>query len=357
MPEAPPGGVVLAVKATGVCRSDHHGWKGHDSDIIDFGLPFVPGHECSGVVHAVGEGVRNLKVGDAVAVPFILSCGECRECGRQRSTVCERQEQPGFTRHGAFAEYVALPRADRNLCRLPDGVSFAEAAALGCRATTAYRAIAQRGQLREGETIAIFGCGGLGLSAVLVAIAVGASTVIAVDTSEAALAKAVSFGEGQGEGQGQGQGEGQGGGSGGCTVHAVDASHGQEATRASVLRLTPDGAGADVTVDAGGFTSTCEDALWTVRRGGRMVQVGLPLGGTPPQVPMARVANREVDIVGSHGLDAADMPAVLRLVASGKLPVRKLIERECSLSEGAAAIEAMDHGSPTGITVITDFSR
>lgn len=343
MPEPPPGGVVLAVKATGVCRSDHHGWCGHDADIINFGKwPFIPGHECSGVVHAVGEGVSDLKVGDAVAVPFILSCGKCRECGRQRATVCQAQEQPGFTRHGAFAEYVALPRASRNLCKLPDGVSFTEAAALGCRATTAYRAIAQRGQLSEGESVAIFGCGGLGLSAVLVAIACGARVVIAVDMSPSALTMAVSLGQG---------------GGGGTVVHAVDASQGQEATRAEVLRLTPEGLGADVTVDAGGFASTCEDALWTVRRGGRMVQVGLPLGSSAPQVPMARVANREIDIVGSHGLDAADMPAVLDLVASGKLPVRKLIERECSLSEGAAAIEAMDHGSPTGILVITDFAR
>jgi alcohol dehydrogenase len=333
-PSAPSGGVVLEVKATGVCRSDWHGWKGHDSDIHDHGLPFVPGHELSGVVHEVGEGVTSFVAGDRVAVPFILSCGSCCECMRDRCTVCEQQEQPGFTRHGSFAEYVALPRAERNLCRLPAEVSFAEAAALGCRFTTAYRAIVQRGRLVAGETVAVFGCGGLGLSAIMIAVATGAR-VIAVDVNAAARAKAVSLG----------------------AVGSVDASLGAEATRKAVLTLSGEHQrGCDVTVDAAGFSASCEDAVWTARRGGRMVQVGLPIGdGPPPNVPMARVANREIEILGSHGLDAADMPAVLSLVAQGKLKVKSLIEREVGLAEGAKAIEAMDQGSPLGITVVTTF--
>ena len=105
-PKAPADGVVIRVKATGVCRSDWHGWKGHDSDIADHGLPFVPGHEVSGVVVEIGNGVRKFRIGDRVAVPFILSCGCCRECdpgGRNRPTICERQEQPGFTMLGSFA--------------------------------------------------------------------------------------------------------------------------------------------------------------------------------------------------------------------------------------------------------------
>ena len=197
-PEAPPGGVLIEVKATGVCRSDWHGWKGHDSDIVDHGLPFVPGHELSGIVAALVEGVSSFAVGDRVAVPFILSCGRCRECARGRPTICEEQEQPGFTRFGSFAEFVALPRAERNLAKLPAAVSvathgpcspvarrargcnpvcpaeieaatlcaqvsFEAAAALGCRGTTAYRAVVQQGRLAAGESAAVFGCGGLGL--------------------------------------------------------------------------------------------------------------------------------------------------------------------------------------------------
>lgn len=331
-PVAPPGGVLLQVKATGVCRSDWHGWKGHDSDIVDHGLPFVPGHELSGVVVACGAGVTRFREGDRVACPFILSCGACRECSRGRATICEDQAQPGFTMFGSFAEFVSIPRAERNLSALPEAVSFAEAAALGCRTTTAFRAIVQRGQLAAGQTLAVFGCGGVGLSSVLVAVAVGAR-VIAVDTSAAARAKAEALGA--------------------CA--SVDASGSAEATRASVLALTPHGAGADVSVDAAGFASTCEAACWCVRRGGRVVQVGLPLSAPAPQVPMARVANREVEVLGSHGLAADDMPAILAMVASGKLQVRQLIERECSLAEGCKALEAMDTGSPLGITVVTRF--
>ena len=201
-PVCPADGVVLEVKATGVCRSDWHGWKGHDSDIVQHGLPMVPGHELAGCVAEVGEGVRSLKVGDRVAVPFILSCGGCRECARARPTICERQEQPGFTRFGSFAQFVALPRADRNLCLIPDGVSFVEAAALGCRTTTAYRAIVQRGRLTPRESVAVFGCGGLGLSAVMVAAAQreeepegeAARRIIAIDVNPGARLKALELG-------------------------------------------------------------------------------------------------------------------------------------------------------------------
>ena len=219
-PTAPAGGVVVKVEATGVCRSDWHGWKGHDSDIVDHGLPFVPGHELSGTIAEVGEGVTKFRVGDRVAVPFILSCGTCRECARGRATVCEAQAQPGFTMHGSFAEFVALPRAERNLCHLPAQVTFTEAAALGCRSTTAYRAVIQRGRLEPGETLAVFGCGGLGLSAVLCAVAVGAR-VIAVDVNAPARAKAEALG----------------------AVASIDATLGAELVRQVVLELT-DGIGA-----------------------------------------------------------------------------------------------------------------
>lgn len=331
-PTPPNDGVVLEVKATGVCRSDWHGWKGHDSDIADHGLPFVPGHELSGVVADVGRDVTEFAIGDRVAVPFILSCGKCRECGRARPTICEAQAQPGFTMFGSFAEYVALPRAAINMCKLPDAVSFVAAAALGCRATTAYRAVVQQGRLTADDAVAIFGCGGLGLSCIMVAAAQGARIIIAVDTSAAARDKALSLG---------------------ATV-AVDATCGSGHVRAQVLEST-DGVGADLAVDAAGFVATCEDAVWSARRGGRMVQVGLPLGGAKPEVPMARVAGREIEIIGSHGMAASDMPAILALVEEGKLDPTALVERECSLEEGAKAIEDMDKASPLGMTVVTRF--
>lgn len=304
-PTAPPDGVVIQVMATGVCRSDWHGWKGHDDDIKRHGLPFVPGHEVSGVIVEVGgDNVKSFKIGDRVAVPFILSCGTCRMCAHhRRSTVCERQEQPGFTMMGSYAEYLAIPRADGNLSLIPEKVSFVEAAALGCRFTTAYRAVVQQGGLLEDEgcsVVAIFGCGGLGLSCVMIAAAYGVKDIIAVDVSEKALRKAKGVGATQ-------------------TINGKTCD-----VQRRVFELT-NGMGADITIDAAGFKSTCEDAICCARRGGRMVQVGLPIGNQKPIIPMGMVAGRELEIVGSHGCAAKDMPKILKLVENGKLRPKLLV--------------------------------
>ncbi|CAE7418957.1 adhT [Symbiodinium natans] len=331
-PYAPVGGLLLRVKACGVCRSDYHGWKGLDSDIVQHGLPFTPGHELSGVVVKLGQGTTKFQVGDRVAVPFILSCGNCRQCARSRPTICEGQAQPGFTFPGGFAEFVAIPRADRNCSLIPPKVSFVQAAALGCRLTTAFRAVMQQGRLKAGETLAVFGCGGLGLSAVMVALAAAENVrVLAVDPSEEACKKALELG----------------------AWHAFDAKEGDEYVRAKVAEVTA-GFGADVTVDAAGFAKSCENAVWCTRRGGRMVQVGLP-HGEEPRLPMARVAGLEIEIIGSHGLAATDMPLLLSMVAAGKLQPEKLVEREVNLEDGAKALEDMEKGSALGMTMITNF--
>jgi alcohol dehydrogenase len=327
--------ILLRVQAAGVCRSDWHGWKGHDGDIIQHGLPFTPGHEISGIVVSVGAAVTTLSAGDRVAVPFILSCGSCRYCSRyNRPTVCTQQEQAGFTRPGGFAEYVVLPRADRNLHKLPEQVSFTQAAALGCRFTTAYRAVWQQGGLTADSSIAIFGCGGVGLSCVMLAKARKAVQIIAVDVNEAALQKAVLLG----------------------ATHMINVTGmDQDAIIRAVKKLTAEGHGADVTVDAAGFASTCENAVYCARPAGRMVQVGMPIGDQRPQVPMGVVAGKELELVGSHGFAADDLPELLQLVASGVLDPSKLVERQVSLQEGAQAIQDMDHGSPLGITMVTQF--
>lgn len=327
--------ILLQVRAAGVCRSDWHGWKGHDGDVIEHGLPFIPGHEISGVVVAVGANVKTLQAGDRVAVPFILSCGACRYCNvLNRPTVCTLQEQPGFTRQGGFAEYVVLPRADRNIHKLPATVSFPQAAALGCRFTTAYRAVWQQGGLTATKSIAIFGCGGVGLSCVMLAVAKAAVQIIAVDVNEAALQKAVQLGATD-------------------TVNVTGME--QEDIIRAVKKLTINGQGADVTVDAAGFASTCENAVHCARPAGRMVQVGLPIGVQRPQVPMGLVASKELELVGSHGFAADDLPELLQLVASGVLDPSKLVERKVTLQEGAQAIQDMDRGSPLGITMVTQF--
>jgi alcohol dehydrogenase len=329
VPQAPPDGVVIEVKATGVCRSDWHGWKGHDSDILAHGLPFVPGHEVSGIVVETGPLVKNVFIGDHVAVPFILSCGSCTACHASRPTICHRQEQPGFTQWGSFAQFVALPRADRNLRMIPKGVTFVEAAALGCRFTTAYRAVLQQGRLKSGETVAVFGCGGLGLSCIM--LAQGASIIIAIDVNVAALEKSKTLG----------------------ATHTIHVSS-DEQVRAEVWRISRN-EGVDVAIDAAGVPSSCENAVYCTRRAGRMVQVGLPIGGRPPLVPMGLVASRELELIGSHGFAAHDLPDLLGMVADGRLTPMSLVEQCVTLEQGAQTLMDMDHISPLGMTVITDF--
>ncbi|MEI6108554.1 MAG: alcohol dehydrogenase catalytic domain-containing protein, partial [Actinomycetes bacterium] len=136
LPKSRPHGVVIKVEATGLCRSDWHGWQGHDSDITE--LPHVPGHEFAGVISEVGSEVKNWKVGDRVTVPFVCGCGECVDCLTGNAQVCLYQWQPGFNGPGSFAEYVRIPQADFNVVALPDSMSFETAAALGCRFATSY---------------------------------------------------------------------------------------------------------------------------------------------------------------------------------------------------------------------------
>ena len=330
IPSVPPlDGVLIRVQATGICRSDWHGWKGHDDDVKTHGLPFCPGHELSGVV--VQSTSPTFQPGDRVAIPFILSCGSCPSCRVDKPTVCHNQEQPGFTQWGSFAEYVASPRATRNVKLLPDNVTFVQAAALGCRFTTAYRAVLQQGQLQRNQSVAIFGCGGLGLSCIIFANLIGAYPIVAIDTSDHALAKA----------------------------HHLGATHLVSGTAPNVCdqvwTLTND-QGAHVTIDAAGVTATCEQAIHCTRRAGRMVQVGLPMGGVPPQIPMALVAGRELELVGSHGFAADDLPTLLDMVATGSLDPLQLVEQCVSLEEGAQILMDMDHTSPLGMTMITKFT-
>lgn len=334
VPKQCDSGVLIQVMATGVCRSDWHGWKGHDGDVKKCGLPFCPGHEFSGVVVSAGAGVKRFRAGDRVAIPFILSCGACHHCSSGQPTICARQEQPGFTQHGSFAEYVAIPRADRNLSHLPENVSFVQAAALGCRFTTAYRAVIQQGRIQRGNTVAVFGCGGLGLSCIMMAASQGAKNIIAVDLSRSALEKAKELG----------------------ATHTVLTNKAKDSQTVAfeTAQYTPYQEGSDLTIDAAGFLATSEAAVYATRPGGRMVQVGLPFGS--PKIPMTLVAGREIEIIGSHGFDAKDLPDLLKMVAENSaMDPAVLVECCVSLEEGCEALMEMDRSSPLGMTMITKF--
>lgn len=321
-PTAPVGGVVVTVRATGLCRSDWHAWVGHD-DIV---LPHVPGHELAGVITAIGAGVRNWAVGDRVTVPFVCGCGRCEWCASGNAQVCPDQEQPGFTHWGSFAERVVLHAADTNLVAIPDDVSFEAAAALGCRFATAYRALTARAHLQAGEWVTIVGAGGVGLSAVMIAKAFGAR-VIAVDRSSSSLGAASRLG----------------------ADHVVPAD-GRDVP-ATISALT-DG-GSHVSIDAVGSEQTCADAILSLRRRGRHVQIGLlPTPTGISGVPMARAIAWELDVLGSHGMAASDYPEMLDLIATGALRPQDLIERTVSLDEAARLLPTMDTASPAGMTMI-----
>ncbi len=326
MPEPPDNGVVIRVEATGLCRSDWHGWQGHDPDIAV--LPHTPGHEFAGVVHAAGEGVQRVRVGDRVVVPFVCGCGTCSWCQSGNAQVCPDQWQPGFSGPGSFAELVAIPHADFNVVRLPAGISYEVAASLGCRFATSYRAIVDVGAVQPGESVAVFGCGGVGLAAIMVAASRGAR-VIGVDVNHEALALARGSG----------------------ADFTVDANVDDPAQ--AVLAVVP--TGVDVSVDAIGSAATASAAVRSLRRQGRHVQIGLlppATIGDHATVPMHTVIAREISVMGSHGMAADAYPRMLADIASGALDPGRFITRTITLDDTPAALVAMNEGTRPGVTII-----
>ena len=306
-------GVVVAVRATGICRSDWHGWMGHDKDIR---LPHVPGHELAGDIVAVGKEVRGLAAGDRVTVPFVSGCGRCPPCGRGDLQVCDAQFQPGFTHWGSFARYVGLHYAERNVVHLPDSLSHVAAASLGCRFVTAYRALVQLAALGQGETLVVFGCGGVGTSSISIARALGARS-IAVDVDASRLEFARSLG----------------------ADVTLDAARDPDVV-AHVVELTR--GGADVSIDALGSTITLQQSLRSLRKRGRHVQVGLLLGSdSRPPVPMGRVIANELVLYGSHGIAATAYPEVFDFIATRGVPLDRLVGPRLGLDEAPAHLAGM----------------
>lgn len=326
-PSPKPHGVVIKVGATGLCRSDWHGWMGHDSDIT---LPHVPGHEFAGEIVAVGSQISRFKVGERVTVPFVSGCGHCGECRSGNQQVCEEQFQPGFTHWGSFAEFVAIDYADHNLVHLPETVSYATAASLGCRFATSFRAVVDQGRVRGGEWVAVHGCGGVGLSGIMIAAAMGANP-IAIDISEEKLNFAKQLG----------------------AVAAVNANVADDVP-AAIKEIT--GGGAHLSIDALGSPATCFNSIKNLRRRGRHVQVGLMVADhSTPQIPMAQVIAHELEIYGSHGMQAWRYDDMMAMITSGKLAPEKLIGKLISLEDAARDLPLMDRTSDLGISVVTRF--
>ncbi|MFZ4719835.1 MAG: alcohol dehydrogenase catalytic domain-containing protein [Ilumatobacteraceae bacterium] len=314
--------VVVQVLAVGLCRSDYHGWHGTDPDIV---CPHVGGHEFVGRVVAVGSAVTRLSIGDRVVAPFVNGCGRCEPCRQGQHQVCRNQEQPGFTRWGAFAEYTTIPFADVNAVHVPDGISDEAAALVGCRVSTAYRGVVERGELTAGQVLCVYGCGGVGLAAVALGCAVGAQ-VVAVDLSPEALALAGTLG---------------------ADVLLDARDHAD--VPAAVFERT---GGAHVSVDCLGHAATAANSVLSLRPLGRHVQIGLFPAPTA-DFPISRVIRDELQVLGVHGLSATRFHEVFALMADGRLDPAAMITQRIALADVPEALPAMGRFAQPGVSVVT----
>ena len=319
--------VVIEVKACGICRSDWHGWMGNDPDIK---LPHVPGHELAGVIDTVGSNVKNFRRGERVTVPFVCGCGACPECLSGNQQVCDRQFQPGFTAWGAFAEYVAIDYADTNLVRVPDEIDLVTASSLGCRFITSFRAVKEQGKIEPGQWLAVWGCGGVGLSAVMIAKALGAQ-VVAIDVADDKLELAKSIGAD-------------------AVLNSKNASNAADAVR----DLTA--GGSHVSIDALGHPQIAFDSISSLRKRGKHIQVGIMEAGRHGTViPTDLVIGRELEIIGSHGMQAHKYPDAFAMILDGRLEPEKLIGKTVSLEQATVELTDMSSFSAVGVTVISQF--
>lgn len=327
-PDPRPDSAIIKVEACGICRSDWHGWMGHDSDVQ---LPHVPGHELAGVVSEVGAEVRNWSPGQRVTVPFCCGCGTCEQCVNDCSHICDQYTQPGFTLWGAFAEFVEIRFADVNLVALPASINFVTAASLGCRFATSFRAVTHQGKVTPKDTIAVHGCGGVGLSAIMIASTLGAR-VIGIDVNDDRLQLAQSCGAD-------------------VLINAANTPDVVQDIR------DKSAGGVSVSIDALGSRQTCYNSIACLRKRGRHVQVGLTLGDdTDPPVPMSAVIAGELEIFGSHGMPPAVYPEMLNMVETGRLQPQQLIQKTVSLSEACEILPQLNDFPGSGVIVIDRFA-
>jgi alcohol dehydrogenase len=316
---------IIEVRASGLCRSDWHGWKGHDPDIS---LPHVPGHEFSGIVKEVGSGVSRFQEGDRVTAPFCCGCSTCPQCMNGHQHICDSHFQPGFTDWGSFAQYVKIKQADFNLVRLPPSVDFVSAAALGCRFITAFHGIVNQGRVNESMFVAVHGCGGVGLSAVMIAAVYGAK-VIAVDIREENLQRAKSLG----------------------------AAYTINATRADVVDKVFEisGDGANLSMDALGSHETSSNSIDCLAKKGKHIQVGILGSENDILVSSADLIAKEIEVIGSHGMPIADYKIIFDLISGKKIDLSLLIDRTVKLEQVHEEMLHMDGYSNSGMVIIDQF--
>lgn len=324
-PGCPENGVVLEVAACGVCRSDFHGWVGGHPKVTNGS---ILGHEYCGTVVEAGAQAKH-KIGDKLIAPFILGCGDCPACQTGHSNTCESAIVPGFGARGAYAEFVAVP-FDHNLVHLPETMSEALAAGLGCRVTTAWHALTDRANVRAGEWVAVHGTGGIGLSALLLAKMLGAR-VIVVDVVQEKLDHALTLG----------------------ADAAVNAAS-QDVPEA-IREITK--GGAQVSLEALGIAQTTNASVECLATLGRHVHVGMPAGDGMMEVNMRAIYSKQLAFYGTRGMPAWKYPSLLEMIERGDVDLTPMLDREVTLSGASAELRAMKGPTRPGTAVITDFSK
>lgn len=321
VPQIGPAEILVKVASCGVCHTDLH--------YLDHGVPtfkappLILGHEASGTVAAVGEGVTTFKEGDRVLLPAVMTCGSCFFCRTGRENICTNLQMFGNHVDGSFAEYVKAPA--REAFPLPEEIPLIEGAVIADAVSTPYHAVKNRARVRPGEFVLVLGCGGVGINVVQLAVVAG-GLVIAADLSEERLTAARRFGAIE-------------------TIHPPSV----EGVWKEVRRITR-GVGADVAFEVVGKAETIEEAFGAVRPGGRLCVVGYSPGAV--SLNAARLMFREIEVIGSLGCRPGDYPNLIELVRRGKVEILPLVSHRFPLLEIESAFATLRRGDGLRVVVV-----
>ncbi len=306
--------IKVKIAACGVCNTDLH--------YIDHGVPtfkkppIILGHEASGVVEEVGYKVKTFKVGDHVLIPPVFSCGFCENCRLGRENICLNMIMLGNHVDGAFAEYICVPAKD---CQhLPKELPLQESSIIADAISTPYHAVKNRAQVKPGDTVVVFGCGGVGINVVQMAAACGAS-VTAIDISDYKLEMAKKLG----------------------ALHTINPSKKEDKSVLKEIRALT-GGGADIAIEAIGNPKTIEMASAAVKPGGRHVQVGF--SAQDAVLNAGRLMFREIEIMGSLGCRPVDYAKIIEMVKNKKIQVEPVVTHKFKLQDINQAFDLMRKG-------------
>jgi len=324
VPKARVNDVLVDIRASGICHSDLN----YRDGLSPVGkLPIILGHEIAGVVAAVGDDVEGIKIGNRVCVHYVVSCRHCLYCRTGRENFCEKYQMIGKDVDGGLAEYIAVPAV--NVLKLPDAIPFEQGAIMGCAVSTAYHAL-KRGRVMPGETVVIYGVGGLGIHAVQLAARIfGAGKVIAVDVLDEKLKLAKKLGADE-------------------IINAANDEPAKSIKTMTNAKL------ADVVLDFVGFRSTIEKGIECVGKSGRIVIAGLGKVEDITVSPYKSIIGKEMEIIGVNDHYKSELATLIQLTSSGKLDLSNSVTHRVSLDDVNLGIEILEKkiGNPVRVVVV-----